>query len=161
MSQSAYIDTALKRFSMTDCRPLLIPMDPHVLLKGLTIDNNKRAAMRTNPYAALVGTLMYAAVRTRPHITFAVLHLSQAMSDPLHAHWEAAKQVLRYLQGTKTLGIAFGAGLQDNEGLFGYTNATWASQPGRRSISGSIFFYGGGAVDKLYAGLDRDYLVFR
>jgi hypothetical protein len=38
---------------------------------------------------------MYAAVATRPDIAFAVSALSQFLSNPGSAHWEAVKRVFR------------------------------------------------------------------
>ena len=86
---------------------------------------------------------MYAAVGTRPDIAFAVSTLSQFLENPGEAHWEAAKRVFRYLQGTKDLRLTFGNGAK---GLEGYTDADGASQYHRRAISGHAFLIDGGAV---------------
>ncbi|XP_019082636.1 PREDICTED: uncharacterized protein LOC109125461 [Camelina sativa] len=55
-------------------------------------------------YRMVVGSLQYLAF-TRPDIAFPVNRLSQFMHKPTNAHWQAAKRVLRYLAGIRTLGI--------------------------------------------------------
>ena len=86
---------------------------------------------------------MYAAVGTRPDIAFAVSTLSQFLDNPAPSHWEAAKRVFRYLNGTKTWGITYGEKKGDLEG---YTDADGSSQPHRHAISGYAFLIDGRAV---------------
>ena len=49
------------------------------------------------PYHEAIGSLMYAAIATRPDIAFTVSALSKLLSNPGIAHWEAVKQVFHYL----------------------------------------------------------------
>lgn len=51
------------------------------------------------PYRKLVGSLQYLDF-TRPDVSFVVNRLAQFMHSPLETHWQALKQVLRYLKGT-------------------------------------------------------------
>ena len=64
--------------------------------------------MRDVPYREAVGSLMYAAMGTRPDVTFAMTALSQFMQNPGRAHWDALKRVLRYLKGTRELWLVYG-----------------------------------------------------
>jgi hypothetical protein len=57
----------------------------------------------------IVGTLMYAAISTRLDIAHAVHYLACHMLEPTEQHMTAAKRVLRYLAGTKDLGLVFGS----------------------------------------------------
>ena len=86
---------------------------------------------------------MYAAVATHPDISFTVSTLSQFLENPGEAHWEAVKQVFRYLAGTKGHALMYGGERQE---LTGYTDADGSSQDHRRAISGHAFFIDGGAV---------------
>jgi len=54
-------------------------------------------------YASLVGSLMYAALGTRPDIMFAVVALSRYNTKATEAHWNAGKRVLRYLKDLRLL----------------------------------------------------------
>ena len=53
------------------------------------------------PYREAIGSLMYAAVTTHPNISFAISTLSQFLENLGEVHWEAAKQVFRYLAGMR------------------------------------------------------------
>ena len=44
---------------------------------------------------------MYTQVFTRPDIAFVISVLRRYLSKPSVAHWQMAKQVIMYLQGTK------------------------------------------------------------
>ena len=61
---------------------------------------------------------MYAIVRTRPDITFAVAIVSQFNSNLNIIHWKVVKRIFRYLKGTANFGITYG---NTNIKLEGYT----------------------------------------
>lgn len=63
--------------------------------------------------------------------------------NPGRAHWEAVKRVFRYLAGTKTLRLTYGAVSLD---LVGYTDADGSMHEDRKAISGYAFLIDGGAV---------------
>src|SRR6185503_6303909 len=93
------------------------------------------------PYAELVGSLNYIVTRTRPEIAYIVNSLFRFISKPKHEHWEAAKRVLRYLQGTMSMGICF----RNDSNLAGFADNNFAGDPEqRRSTSGFIFTMSGG-----------------
>ena len=95
------------------------------------------------PYREAIGSLMYAAIGTRPNITFAITALSQFLQSPGHAHWEQAKRVIRYLKGTHNLELKFGS----SGGVEGFTDASWGNNiDDRHSICGYIFTLNGGAI---------------
>jgi hypothetical protein len=58
-------------------------------------------------YQAVIGSLMYAAISTRPNISFTVQSLSQFLTNPGPEHITAAKHVLRYLKGLANRGITY------------------------------------------------------
>ena len=86
---------------------------------------------------------MYAALGTRPDISFAVSSLAQFMQNPGRPHWEVLKRVFRYLKGTKDLKLVIGG---SQGGLEAFSDADWASQEHRHSISGYVFTIDGGVV---------------
>lgn len=51
---------------------------------------------------------MYLACKTRPDITFVMGQLSKQNADPGKGHLQAAKKLIRYLQGTMQIGLIFG-----------------------------------------------------
>jgi hypothetical protein len=85
------------------------------------------------PYQRGIGLLMYAATSTRPDIAFPITILSQFMRNLGQIHWEAVKDVIRYLKGTADLTLMLGGSVNSLEA---YVDADWASQPHRHSMSG-------------------------
>ncbi|XP_043070698.1 secreted RxLR effector protein 161-like [Drosophila grimshawi] len=70
--------------------------------------------------------------------------MSQFNSNYNVEHWKAAKRILRYLSGTKKLGLLY---KQTGENLFGVVDADWgANLSDRRSYSGQAFILSGAAV---------------
>ncbi|KAJ8463851.1 hypothetical protein ONZ45_g17438 [Pleurotus djamor] len=137
LSQSQYIKRVLERYGMEDSRPVKMPMDPRVKLTktppGITHEIPQ--------YAAAIGSLMYAAIGTRPDISYAVQCLSQFTSNPSPEHWTAVKRVLRYLNGTRDQSITYTRDTPIE--LSGYANADWGSNPDdRKSITGYVFRLG-------------------
>jgi hypothetical protein len=97
------------------------------------------------PYRALVGALNYIAVRTRPDIAFAVGRLSSLMDCYTPDHWSAAIRVVRYLKGTRTMGLTLGG--SNALCLVGYSDSDYANCPDTsRSISGYCFNLGSGVI---------------
>src|SRR5271155_121851 len=87
---------------------------------------------------------MYAMLCTRPDLAFTISQISQFSSNPSTIHESAAKRALRYLNGTRNLGITF----DGNRGLVleGYSDADWGAGKDRKSISGYVFTLAGGAI---------------
>ncbi len=79
-------------------------------------------------YREVIGSLMYAAITTRPDITFTVSILSQFLENPGEAHWEGVKRIFHYLSGTKDHVLTY---REERHNLLGYTDADGASQPHR------------------------------
>ena len=83
-------------------------------------------------------SLMYAAIRTRPDIMYAVHSLSQFSVAPSPAHMTAIKRVYWYLNGTQNLGLTFHGDLLEDSLLI-YSDADWAGDPNSwRSVSGYV-----------------------
>ena len=114
----------------------LSPDSPHVSATLLT------PAEKTK-YREMIGSLMYAAVMTRPDIAFAVSTLSQYLNSPHTTHIQAVTRVFRYLSSTKDRKLVLGG---SHSTLIGYSDADWGSQNHRHSISGFAFFIGGGVI---------------
>ena len=82
----------------------------------------------------------------RLHIEYAVNFLSQFADVYNHTHWSAVKQILRYLSGTRNLGIVF-RNSGSSCGIKGYTDADYAGcLETRISRSGFVFQLNGGPI---------------
>jgi hypothetical protein len=145
MGYQAYIDEIIAEMGLEDAAPVVTPMETGV---DLNYDAPGVSAQLLTPsqkelYRKAVGRLLYVSRGTRPDITYAVSHISQFMEEPRTTHLKAAQRVFKYLKGTRDFRLVLGG---KNTTLFGYSDADWASQIHRRSISGFAFFLGIGAV---------------
>ena len=66
------------------------------------------AKMRNIPYREAVGSLMYAAMGTRPDIAFATSTVAQYSDNPGWKYWEAVKKIFHYLSGMKDWRLVYG-----------------------------------------------------
>jgi hypothetical protein len=95
-------------------------------------------------YKQMVGSLNYLTT-TKPDISFSVSVLSQFMEKPHESHWNATKEVLRYLKGTLDYGIKY-IDASDVE-LIGYSDSDWVGNlDDRRSTTGYVFNIGSRVV---------------
>ncbi len=78
------------------------PLDPSVVL--LANDGYSESTDR-GFYQQLVGSLLYAAICTRPDIAHAVAMCCRFTANPNVTHLTAAKRILRYLWGTSNYGL--------------------------------------------------------
>jgi hypothetical protein len=150
LGQKKYVEGVLKKFNMSDCKPIGTPMSVGVKLSAEQSpkDDEEKEQMARIPYASAVGSLMYAMVCTRPDIAHAVGVLSRYMSNPGKEHWVAVKRVLRYLRGTSDYALCFG-GKEESMVLDveGSVDANWGGDiDSRRSTSGYVFNLFGGPV---------------
>jgi hypothetical protein len=142
--QIRYIELLLIKFKMEACNLVSTPMEPRLkLTKDNSPQNDEDLAAMTNiPYKSLVGSLMHASISTRPNISYSTNSVAQYLSNPRKKHWGSAKRILRYLEGTKTLGLMYRASQQPFT-LEGYSDANWAGNVDtRRSTSGYCFLLG-------------------
>jgi hypothetical protein len=145
LSQGVYIDVILSRFALSKAKAYGTPITPGAIYskKDLPSSPNEVTRMKNTPYHEAIGSLMYAAVATRPNIAFAVSTLSQFLNNSGDLHWEATKRVFRYLAGTKDYELTFGG---ERHNLEGFTDADGAMQEHCHAISRYAFLFDGGTV---------------
>jgi hypothetical protein len=153
LSQTHYIDAMLKKFGLTDANPVTTPLDPHVRLDDKKYNEETHSDEQSpnnqgsGTYATAIGSLMYAALGTRPDIAYAVKTLAQYMQNPQPIHWTAVKQIFRYLKGTCSHMLTYDRDAHKSTiEIEIYCDADWASNTHRKSISGYVFLMAGGAV---------------
>ncbi|PLW06160.1 hypothetical protein PCASD_26775 [Puccinia coronata f. sp. avenae] len=147
LTQSHYIDVQLERFNCSHLHPALTPMKPKAQLVKATNEEKIKHINSGNNYHALIGALNYLSVTTRPDITFAVSSLAQYLNEPGSTHWDAGIQALRYLKGTKDIGLTLSKTLTTDVKLIGYTGANWALCPeSRRSVLGNLILLNGNVI---------------
>jgi hypothetical protein len=145
IDQSTYIQDILDKFEMDNSHPVGTPITKRLSVaeRGEELSPELRST-----YRVMVGSLLYLACWTRPDIAFAVSELSRFVSDPGGTHMQAAKRVLRYLKGTKDLGLRYTRPLVDSlDELWGCVDSDWAGcADTRKSTTGYVLVLNGAAV---------------
>jgi hypothetical protein len=147
LSQTAFINKVINWFNQADAHPSKTPMVAGLVLrhpdKNIPVPPEIAEWCARTPYYALIGTLNYIAVGTRPDITFAIGRLSFYMDCYTPEHWSTAIHVLHYLKGMWTMGLI----LEGTFCLVGYSDSDYANCPKTSwSISGYCFNLGSGAI---------------
>ena len=139
--QKQYILNMLEKYSLSEAKIVSTPADINVKLKK---DDGVSKEVNSVTYQSIVGSLLYAAIATRPDVAQAVGVVSKFCSKPTEAHLTAAKRILRYLKGTLNLAIKF---QKSDEALVGYSDAGWAGDlDDRHSTTGNLFLMAGGPI---------------
>ncbi|XP_074322725.1 uncharacterized protein LOC141659696 [Apium graveolens] len=132
ITKQKFITDLLTSADFLDCRPLYVPLDPHLKLH----DDKRSGNLIDNPsaYMACIGKLLYLN-SYRPDITFSVHLLSQFLHAPREKHMVAAIRVLRYLKFTMTHGLIFPA---DNSlDIKVFSDSDWGGDPNDRKSVGT------------------------
>ncbi|CAN1141195.1 Retrovirus-related Pol polyprotein from transposon TNT 1-94 [Linum perenne] len=136
LSQKKYIDDLLDSARHGDCSPCSTPMEANVKLSKEEGELVTDATL----YRRLVGSLIYL-TSTRPDLAYSVQVVSQFMAQPRHPHLMAVYRILRYLQGTRTVGIFLPS--NGSMTVTAYADADYAGcRDTRRSTSGWCVKFG-------------------
>jgi len=138
--QRSYINTIIRRFGLLEAKPAKSPLDPQTDLANSHCED--KSANRKE-YLSMVGSLMYAALGSRPDIAFSVTALSRYNVQPLEMYATAAKRVLRYLKTAVGFQIHYRR-LPNPITIVGYTDSDWAGNflTTRKSVGGCVFGLG-------------------
>jgi hypothetical protein len=160
LDQEVYVTKKIEEFNMENSKQVTTPGVKGIDLNEESdtnpedeVDNNK--PVNGKMYMKLVGALLYASLSTRLDITHSVHQLTMHTQSPQPIHWIAGKRVLRYLQGTKDIGLQFGgrnddvlADYNDSMVIAGYADADYANDTkDRKSITGWIVKLNGDVVN--------------
>lgn len=150
LDQELYITKALEKFGLDQCKTAPSPAI-QTSSNGQTIEDREGTSSQPTDlklYQEKVGTLLYAAISTRPDIAFTVNKLAQSMQAPTVSHATACDRVLRYLAGTKSAGLLFGRNSNAKViSVSAYADADWGSdRTDRKSISGWVTMVNGDPV---------------
>jgi hypothetical protein len=152
IDQQVYVNEKLRQFDMDRCRETTIPEASVKLTEAKedeVLDTNQ-----SEMYRSITGALIYAMTSTRPDIAHAVNMLSRYMQKPGSTHLDAAKRVLRYLQGTQTHGLMYQEKKIDEKQsdekmitITAFSDSDWGGdRDGGKSTSGYCVFVNGNLI---------------
>ena len=184
LSQNAYVSEVIKRFGLgNDSGHDVVrdpkygygmqriknrtgtyhtPMDLKIDIDNGAVDDQPMQDVRL--YQSIIGSIMYAALGTRPDVAFAVTALAKFSAAPLQMHHTAAIRLLRYLRTTSNLGLHYHGFSSETRPdadpdleiaeadsstprLQGWTDSDWAGDTNeRRSVGGFTFAYSNGRL---------------
>ncbi|CAI7926314.1 unnamed protein product [Closterium sp. NIES-54] len=129
----------MERYGVTGGHTVMTPFPAGFKLKKAAKEGDVLDDEQRNEYQSLIGSVMYAAVHTRPDASFGVGQLARVVQRPPEEQLEVAKHLVRYLGSTASVGVQFSAsGKLKHFGADGitpgtlklscFTDATWASE---------------------------------
>ena len=141
LHQTAYATELLRTYGMQECKQAPTPM-----AAGQVLEKGEVATHPSIVPQELCGQLGWLCM-TRPDLRFVTTQLAQLQTRPTKEFFSTARRVLRYIQGTRNVGIEFkpGGTLQ----LEVYCDASWAPGNDRKSISGALVLLDGAPIDWL------------
>jgi len=109
--QAAYVQKVLKNFNMDKSYQTKPPM----VVRSLDVEKDPFRPREEEEeilgqhvsYLSVVGALMYLANSTMSDIAFVVNLLARHSAEPTKRHWVGVKTILRYLNGTRDLGLFY------------------------------------------------------
>jgi hypothetical protein len=145
--QTAYTTKILERFGMSDSNPVSLPMPAGTVLEAT--EDGLLEGEDISFYKQIVGATLYLSNNTRPDIAYPVGQLARFMSKPATVHLKHAKHLLKYLNGTRELGIIYSNRQGVSKSAYDvWTDATWGTEKdGRASFGGWAHLRYGGAVN--------------
>ncbi|KAG2788159.1 hypothetical protein PC129_g17199 [Phytophthora cactorum] len=128
---------------MSECRPRKTPLDQGMSLYRRSEGEDEAVEV---PYRQAVGALLYLTRVTRPDIAFTVNQVAAHASSPSRSHWNAVKNIMRYIEGTRSMGLIYRRS-ESAVPVRLYTDGDWANnEEDRRSVSGTLVQVFGNAV---------------
>jgi len=102
----------------------------------------KTQAVQELPFYEVIGCLWWLAQMTRLDIFVALQRASHWVSKPSFKLWRWLVRILKYLSGTRSLGLTFRK-VKGAPPLCAYVDAAFADNENRRSTAGWVFFVHG------------------
>ena len=153
LTQELAIDKLVAAADMVGCVTKQVPMAP-----GDILWKNEGSEDTSFPYRTVIGICLYLSQVSRPDIAFASSTLSKYVANPSSEHVKSAKYLVKYLKGTRSLGIKYYAsgssnrndpkwGHSDRNKVITYADAAYADDvDSRSSTQGFVCMMNGGAI---------------
>ena len=142
LSQTTYLRRIINKYLPAGAKLLVTPLSQSK--RPLKRDQTE-STTDLKEYQSAIGSLLYAAIITRPDILFSVCCLSQFLSDPSESHMRMVKNIFRYLAHTIHYKLTYYQQKDKPQSILAvYSDSSYAnSLSDRRSFSGSVTLFAG------------------
>jgi Reverse transcriptase (RNA-dependent DNA polymerase)/GAG-pre-integrase domain/gag-polypeptide of LTR copia-type len=147
LTQRPYWEHVLNRFELGHVTPRNTPLPVGIVLDNemLPKTSSERTEMINKPYRAILGSIMWGQLATRPDLSFSVSLLARFQANPGINHWSALIHVVGYIKNTLDYGLTYSRDFSLSPTAF--VDADYGGcKDTRRSTSGYIFMMAGGPV---------------
>ena len=135
ISQEKFAKDIIKKFDLTEAKPMKTPMQTNGHL-----DLNKTGkAVDLKEYRSMIGSLLYLCA-SRPDIMLSVCMCARFQADPKEEHRTAVRRIIRYLLHTPGFGLWYPKGAPFE--LIGYSDSDYAGCKVDRKSLGTCQFLG-------------------
>ena len=137
ISQEKYVEELINKYGLEGVEPQPIPK---------VVEGEDESPISTRSLKAaqtIAGELLWVMTRSRPDICFAISLMTRLLHRRPSYVVELGKHVVKYLAGTKSMGLKFGSGMEGSQELFIKTDTSFAPPlEAYRSIQGTAIFHG-------------------
>ena len=147
LTQRPYWEHVINRVELAH-----IPLHNTPLPVGFALDTNmcpqtdsEREQMGDKPYRAVLGSVMWGQLATRPDLSFAVSLLSRFQSNPGLEHWKGLMHVIGYIRNTLDYSLTYTCDADVTPTAF-VDSDYGGCRDTRRSTSGYVFIMAGAPV---------------
>jgi hypothetical protein len=147
LSMEAYWDRLLARHNFQDLKPKStpLPIGSHLSVKQAPSTHEDIHFMRDKRYAEILGGIQFGQAACRPDLTYSTNVLSRFIQNPGRPHWNALVHLLRYIIGTKKLGITYSRNAPGGLNPITFADSDYAAcVDTRRSTMGVVTMMAGG-----------------
>lgn len=150
ITQVRYLETLLAKHGLSEANGAWSPLPTDANLTKACEEDILLSRPQHANYRATIGELLYLSVCTRPDISFAVNALARNVHAPTLRHLGYVKRILRYLAGTRNLGVLYPSGKGGASTYYNikaYADSDWAGDhDSRKSTSGLLVCMNGSPV---------------
>jgi hypothetical protein len=102
LTQRPYWEHVLNRFGLENITPRNTPLPTGIILDSTMSPktDSERKMMSDKPYRAVLGSVMWGQLATRPDLSFSVSLLARFQANPGLDHWSALLHVIGYIKNT-------------------------------------------------------------
>lgn len=147
--QKRYMESILEKHGLREANGAWTPLPSEIDLTSPGPNDVLLSKLEHKAYRAMIDELLYLAVCTRPDLSFAVGVLARRVYMPTRRHIHVVRCVLRYVSGTRDLGIKYHRGIHSggDQILEAFADSDWAGdQETRKSTTGYVVMLKGSPV---------------